>query len=150
MMEITLTRFAPTKDGVFGRMGPWTTVEEEWQNNLPFISCIPAASYLCKRVDSPKFGDTFEITNVPGRTLVLFHALNTEEGTQGCVGVTTRLGVMRVKDEDTRLKVWKLAGLSSRVAFKAWMASMEGIDEFTLHVVGWEGETYGEYAPALD
>lgn len=138
----TLTRFAPTKDGVFGRLGPWQTVEEEWQNNRPFISCIPAASYLCKRVQSPKFGNTFEVMNVPGRTHVLFHALNTEEGTQGCIGLGVKLGVLRVKDEDSGEKVWKLAALSSRVAFKAWLVSMEGIDEFTLHVVGWEGEDY--------
>lgn len=138
----TLTRFAPTKDGVFGRLGPWTTVEEEWQNNTPFVSCVPAASYLCKRVDSPKFGDTFELVDVPGRTHVLLHALNTEEGTQGCIGLAVRLGVLHVRDEDSREMVWKLAGLSSRVAFKAWMRSMVGIDEFTLHIVGWEGESY--------
>lgn len=144
-MEQTLTRFAPTKDGVFGRMGPWQTVEEEWQNNLPSISCIPASppeGYICKRVQSPKFGNTFEVTNVPGRSHILFHALNTEEGTRGCIGLGVRLGVLRVTDEDSGEKVYKLAGLSSRVAMDAWLQTMEGIDEFTLHVVGWEGEDY--------
>lgn len=134
-----LTRFAKTPDGVFGRLGPWTTVEEEWQDNLPFISCIPADTYICKRVQSPKFGNTFEVMDVPGRTHVLFHALNTEEGTQGCIGVTRRLGVLRVRDEDSRQMVHKLAGLSSRVAFKAWLATMEGVDTFRLHVVDYDG-----------
>ncbi len=138
----TLTRFAPTKDGVFGRLGPWQTVEEEWLNNRPNISCIPAASYTCKRVNSPKFGITFEVMDVPGRTHILLHPLNTEEGSRGCIGMGVRLGVLKVTDEDSGEKVWKLAALSSRVAFEAWMDSMEGIDEFTLHIVGWEGEDY--------
>lgn len=141
-----LTRFAYTKDGTFGRMGPWTTVEEEWHDNRPFISCIPAATYICRRVDSPKFGDTFEVMDVPGRTHVLFHALNTEEGTMGCIGVTVRLGVMRVTDEDSGVKVHKLAGLSSRVAMKAWLATLEGIDEFTLHIVDYEEPEQPELA----
>ncbi len=138
----TLTRFAPTKDGCFGRMGPWTTVEEEWQNNRPFVSCIPAGDYLCKRVDSPKFGDTFEVTDVEGRTHILFHVFNTEEGSLGCIGLGTHLGVLRVTDEDTGEKVWKLAALSSGVAIKSWLRSMEAFDEFMLHIVGWEGEDY--------
>lgn len=138
----TLTRFAPTIDGVFGRLGQWHTAEEEWQNNRPNISCVPADSYLCKRVNSPKFGITFEVTNVPGRTHILFHPLNTEEGSRGCIGIGVKLGVLKVTDEDSGEKVHKLAIKSSRVAFEAWMDSMEGIDEFTLHIVGWEGEDY--------
>jgi hypothetical protein len=131
---------------VFGRLGPWTTVEEEWQDNRPFISCIPASppeGYLCKRVQSPKFGNTFEVTSVPGRTHILFHVFNTEEGSLGCIGMGVRLGVLRVTDEDSGEKVWKLAATSSGVAIKSWLKSMEEFDEFMLHIVGWEGEDYG-------
>lgn len=141
--DITLTRFAPTKDGVFGRMGPWQTVEEEWQNNLPRISCIPAGSYKCVRTTFHRGGyPCFEVTGVPGRSLIKFHRANTEEDLLGCIGIGVRLGVLRVKDEDSDQMTYKLAALSSRVAFDSWMDTMEGIDEFTLHVVGWDGEDY--------
>ncbi len=136
----TLTRFVgvkdnPNKAGTFGRMGPWVTVEEEWQGNRPNISCIPADTYRCRRVQSPKFGDTFEVMDVPGRTHILFHALNTEEGTQGCIGVCTGMGVLEVKDEDTGVRVHKLAGTSSKSAMREFMDSLEGIDEFILLIV---------------
>ena len=143
MIALTLTRFAPTRDGVFGRLGEWTTVEEEWQNNRARVSCIPAGSYQCVRSTFHRGGyPTFEITGVPGRTLIKFHRANTEEDLLGCVGIAMRLGVLRVRDEDSGEMVYKLAALSSRVAFDAWMASLEGVTEFTLHVVGWDGETY--------
>jgi len=39
----------------------------------PFLSSIPTGIYICRRVDSPRFSNTFEITEVPGRTHILFH-----------------------------------------------------------------------------
>ena len=143
MRGLTLTRFAPTKDGVFGRLGPWISVEEEWKNNLPRISCIPAGSYRCVRSTFHRGGyPCFEVTGVPGRSLIKFHRANTEEDLLGCIGLGLRLGVLEVTDEDSGARVHKLAALSSRAAFEAWMATMEGVDEFTLDVVGWEGEAY--------
>ena len=50
------------------------TLENPWRDNTPNISCIPIGTYLCKRVDSPKFGDTFEVSDVSGRTHILFHS----------------------------------------------------------------------------
>ena len=143
MTGLTLTRFASTMDGVFGRLGPWVTVEEEWKNNLPRISCIPAGTYRCVRSTFHRGGyETFEVMDVPGRSLIKFHRANTEEDLLGCIGLGVGLGVLEVVDEDSGARVPKLAALSSRGAFRAWMASMEGVDEFELHVVGWEGETY--------
>ena len=49
------------------------TLEEAWVRNTPNISCIPPGMYTCRRVDSPKFGDTFEVADVPGRSHILFH-----------------------------------------------------------------------------
>lgn len=60
-------------------------LEKPWRNNQPQVSCIPPGSYLCKRVNSPKFGNTFEITGVPGRFAILFHKGNTETDSLGCV-----------------------------------------------------------------
>jgi len=61
------------------------TLERPWENNKPNVSCIPEGIYLCKRVKSPKFGDTFEVTDVPGRTHILFHKGNKVQESLGCV-----------------------------------------------------------------
>ena len=144
MHSKTLTRFVgveanPNPAGTFGRLGDWVTVEEEWQDNRPNVSCIPTGSYVCRRIQSPKFGNTFEVTGVPGRSHIVFHALNTEEDTEGCIGICKGMGVLRVKDEDSGLRVHKLAGTASRVAMKEFLDSLEGIDEFILHIVDHTG-----------
>jgi len=56
------------------------TLELDDLENRPNISCIPAGEYICKRVNSPKFGDTFEVANVPGRTHILFAILDSKHG----------------------------------------------------------------------
>ena len=61
------------------------TLELPWINNQVNISCIPARRYLCKRVVSPKFAVTYEITNVKGRAGILFHRGNTVQDSKGCV-----------------------------------------------------------------
>lgn len=63
------------------------TLELPWKNNERGKSCIPADSYICKRVDSPKFGDTFEVQKVPGRSLIRFHSVNIPKDTHGCIGL---------------------------------------------------------------
>jgi len=61
------------------------TLEPTWRNNEPNISCIPAGVYECKRVLSQKYGDTIEVTGVPGRSHILFHAGNKTADTKGCI-----------------------------------------------------------------
>lgn len=92
-----------------------------WQNK-PFLSCIPPGVYTCKRINSPKFGNTFEIINVPGRTDILFHAGNTSNDTAGCLLTGRRLGYL--KD--------KRAVLESRFAFKEFMKRLDDVKEFKI------------------
>jgi hypothetical protein len=66
------------------------TLEEPWLENEPNVSCIPKGTYQCKRITSQRFGETFEIVNVPGRSHILFHAGNGPEDTQGCILVGRR------------------------------------------------------------
>ena len=61
------------------------TLEDPWKNNAPNVSCIPAGAYKCVRVQSPKFGNTFEVAEVPGRFAILFHRGNLEDDTHGCI-----------------------------------------------------------------
>ncbi|MFH1984138.1 MAG: DUF5675 family protein [Pseudomonadota bacterium] len=61
-------------------------------------SNIPPGQYICKRCQSPRFGDTFEIANVPGRTNVLIHPGNSVHDTAGCVIVAQHYGKLRTGD----------------------------------------------------
>jgi hypothetical protein len=138
--ELTLIRFAYTADGTLGRLGPFCTLEEEWQDNRPNVSCIPTGTYRCARRFYHRGGYwTFEVIGVPGRSAILFHAGNTEEATAGCILLGRRFGVLVTRDEDTGRRVPKLAVLDSRAAFSEWFASLAGVDEFTLHVRDYDG-----------
>lgn len=90
MRQFKLKRVASRLDGCFGALLDDTlpfavTCERPWVNNAREISAIPPGTYLCKRVVSPKFGVTFEITGVPGRSQILFHKGNTIVDSRGCV-----------------------------------------------------------------
>ena len=134
MRRHVLTRFDATPDGTLGRLEQWRTLEEEDQGNARNVSSIPPGVYVCKRVDSLRFGDTFEVTGVPDRSHILFHAGNTEEDTQGCILVGSMFGVLNVLDEDTGERTHKLATLRSRDAFEAFLGFFEGVDSWVLEV----------------
>lgn len=72
----------------------WKTLELPWKDNEPNESCIPDGFYIVKRHNSPTFGECFHVTNVPGRSHILFHAgnyagsVNPKTGTpdtKGCI-----------------------------------------------------------------
>ena len=90
MKQFKLIRIAYIPDGTFGVLLdediPFClTLEREWKDNEENISCIPRGSYLCKWVQSPKFGDTFEVFDVPKHTHILFHKGNIEDDSEGCI-----------------------------------------------------------------
>lgn len=92
------------------------TLEPSDKLNAPNVSSIPPQQYTLKRVVSPKFGDTFEVTNVPGRSAVLIHAGNVVGHTQGCIILGQHFGKMK---EDR-------AVLNSGATFEAFMGIMAG------------------------
>jgi hypothetical protein len=98
------------------------TLEPSWNDNAEGKSCIPAGVYICKRVNSPKFGDTFEITNVKDRSHILIHPLNEVEETQGCIGVG-----LSVSGNHPSL-------YQSKVAFDFVMGLLEDFSEFNLEI----------------
>lgn len=122
-----LKRVADTEIGTFGVLidsgVPFAvTLENPWQNNLRFVSCIPEGTYRCKRVDSPNFGDTFKIMDVPDREDILFHWGNTDEDTLGCVLVGEEFGKLYGQG----------AILRSKNGFNEFMEKLSGVEEFTL------------------
>lgn len=91
-MKAILKRILQRPDGMFGifilnDFPLCVTLELPWKDNHPQESCIPAGEYICKRVNSPHHGDTFEVTNVPNRTHILFHGANTIVDLLGCIGL---------------------------------------------------------------
>ena len=69
------------------------TLEPPWKNNEPFVSCIPANAYSGSAINSPKFGNTYQLNDVQGRTHILFHKGNFGKDTQGCILVGEQYGM---------------------------------------------------------
>jgi hypothetical protein len=100
------------------------TIEQPWQANITFVSCIPEGEYACKRYSSPKYPDTWEIVGVPSRTVILFHVGNTKDDFQGCIGVGLGLGVVNSK--------WAVT--ASGMAFSQFKEYLKGDQEFQLTI----------------
>lgn len=97
------------------------TLEEIWENNKENISCTPVGTYKLQRAvhhistpDPDDDYDCWQLVDVPGRTAINIHILNTIRGTMGCIGVGERHGVV-----DNH---WAIT--NSRKAFAAFMERM--------------------------
>ena len=129
MKEFNLVRVSSIKDGVFGVLMDWNvpfavTLEREWLDNRKNISCIPNGNYTCRRVDSPKFGDTFEVTNVLNRSEILFHKGNIMMDSHGCI----------ILGEQYEPVMGKNGVVSSGKAFEEFLKRTKEIDEFSLFI----------------
>lgn len=101
-----LARHETGADGTFGNLyfkdQHWSTLEPPWLDNVRSISCIPSGTYLCKTVKSPKFGNVYEVTSVPGRSHILFHTGNwagdrskgKDSDSYGCILLGSRQGLI--------------------------------------------------------
>lgn len=132
-IEVTLTRVRAFQNAIVGQLHIQTanfvwacqTLELPWKNNQPQVSCIPAGTYTCRRVNSPKFGDTFEVCGVPERSGILFHAGNyAPKDTRGCI----LLGIISDNDGNN---AWLEA---SRAAMTTFRQMLEGIDSFKITI----------------
>jgi hypothetical protein len=110
------------------------TLEEPWLSNKQRVSCIPTGAYHMVRVKSPKFGDTFEVTDVPGRSGILFHVGNTLDDTEGCILLGTRYGMLN----------GKAAVMNSTKAFLLFMGKMAQRQEAILRIVSAVDNSFGE------
>jgi len=130
-MLLTLTRYLVADYGSFGQLiGPdgvlCATLENPWLNNRMSVSSIPTGTYTANRCrisrqyrgDSPRFGNTFVVENVPGRSKILFHAGNTIKDTDGCILLGTYA-------KDKRI-------ISSRTALNRFLAHTKDVDTFHL------------------
>jgi len=99
------------------------TLEPPDKLNVQNVSSIPAQQYVCVSIVSPKYKETFEVTNITGRSNVLFHAGNIVEHTKGCI----ILGQYWGKLKDSR------AVLNSGKTFKRFLSEMKS-DDFHLTI----------------
>lgn len=98
------------------------------------VDCIPAGTYVCTLVKSPKFGLVYEVTNIPNRSHVLIHAGNyagnVDRGfkshVKGCIILGTKMGVLD----------GQMAVKESKVALASFMNTMQGRD-FVL-MISWD------------
>ena len=96
------------------------TMELPWLKNNVNVSCIHGGVYQIKPVISEKFGNTYKITNVIGRTHILFHKGNTTHDTEGCILPCDTFGILDVKGKSM------YAGLSSKKAYTKLMHVLGG------------------------
>jgi len=132
MKSVLLVRGFYREDGTFGMLGVdsvpiCVSVERPWANNQKGISCIPVGVYQCKRVNSPKFGNTFEVTGVSGRSEILFHSGNVDDDSHGCI----ILGENFEPWTDGSVSV-----RSSKQAFSEFLQALVGEESFELTITG--------------
>ena len=130
MKTITLIRVADTDAGMFGVLldegTPFAlTLERRWLKNRVGESCIPDGVYMCERVQSPKFGDTFEVKSVPGRSAILFHKGNLMEDSHGCILVGEQFGALNGAP----------ALLASGPGYQEFMDKLKDEQAFTIEIV---------------
>ncbi len=129
-MKAELIRVAGGKHGTFGAfvfdgIPVCVTLENPWLDNKEDISCIPTGVYVCKRIISPKFGETFWVTNVPDRTEIVFHWGNLQKDTEGCIIVGSQYGLLYLRP----------GVLGSKDAFELFRTRLSGVDEFELTII---------------
>jgi len=130
MKYLQLKRCCHTdKYGVFGKLFIDNkfccyTVERPWQENKPYVSCIPCRAYLIQKGTFRNEYENYEIKNVPDRTHIEIHRANVADDVQGCIGLGLELGVVDGK--------W--AVLESRAAMGRFVDEMQG-DEYAVMVV---------------
>ncbi|MGE4503818.1 MAG: DUF5675 family protein [Desulfovibrionaceae bacterium] len=127
--KVEIIRLEKAPEGVFGVLRVdgslrCMTLEPPDRGNQPDVSCIPAGSYACHRRESARFGQTWEITGVPGRTDILFHAGNLASDSRGCVLLGGRLGELG----------GRRGVLGSGAAMTGFRRAMAGAPSFELEV----------------
>lgn len=127
-VEITRIANKPLQ-GMFGAMKidsePFcVTLEPPDKDNQRNISCIPPGQYICHRYSSDKYGNTWQVMFVPGRSYVLFHAGNVVSHTKGCILTAQHYGKL----------YGNLAVLNSGRTFSDFMRKTETCSELYLTI----------------
>lgn len=136
-LHVVIQRDHSTDAGTFGVLtlpSGWRcqTLELPWRNNVRRMSCIPAGVYRAIDHVSPRFGRTYWLQDVPGRSEILIHAGNlagdTTKGYRsdvaGCILVGATRGHLQGQP----------AVLSSKLALNALLKNLAGNPAIMLDV----------------
>jgi len=125
-MKVFLIRDDSSIDGVYGKL--WIdekyfceTLSPDKDDKERFF--IPSGEYVCKRFHGNHWKNTFEVI-VKGHQGLLFHILNWESQSEGCVG----LGFQRTVLNNKR------ALSQSKNAFNKFLELTKDVDEFNLTI----------------
>lgn len=114
-MAALLKRLRSDLSGTFGQLFLdntflCVTAELPWKNNDPDISCIPTGTYTCIPHNSPSHPNTWEVTNVPGRSAILLHEGNfPSPDSKGCILVGDQFGTIDGKQAVLRSRLTLIA-----------------------------------------
>lgn len=100
------------------------TLEPRDELNVRGVSNIPAQQYQCLRYSSDRFPNTFQVTNVPGRSRILFHPGNVAPHTQGCIILAQYVGKLH----------GDRAVLNSGKTFRDFMAETDRVERLHLTI----------------
>jgi hypothetical protein len=125
---VRVVRYSETVDGTYGVMEyngvPLGMTLEPNDRGNGANSRIPPGRYRCRRHNGPKYKNTWEIIEVPGRSAVLFHIGNIEDDSLGCVLLGSSLASVK----------GKLGVGSSGATFARFMELSEKAEELSLTI----------------
>jgi hypothetical protein len=130
MKQYFLSRISMTGKETFGvlmddKIPFAVTLEPPENGNRTKVSCIPEGSYICERIISSKYGNTFEVTDVNHRSNILFHWGNWVKDTEGCILLGTFYDILNDKP----------AIAISKKAFRKFLYRLKDVDEFALTII---------------
>ena len=105
------------------------TLELAWNENIQNHSSIPCGLYPFVRRDSwrgsQKYGHTYQVMDVPGRTDILIHPANWSHELLGCFATGQTIAKMR----------GERAIINSGGTFRALMKALAGVNETTIQIM---------------
>lgn len=147
---ILLTRFNYGPDGTFGNLlfptyEQFPTVEQPWNNNIPFKSCIPDGVYHLEKRASNKvwessgqeFREGWEVVGVRDRDLCMLHPANWAYELAGCIAPGLSYEISKARNGKYLNSV-----MSSREAFRQVMALLDQHNEWVLDIRPFIMETF--------
>ena len=147
MKHLILARFGsvPGK-GTFGKL--WVagggfncvTVEREWKDNEPFVSCVPAGIYrLVKTVHRGKY-PAYQLVNVPDRSAINIHIANAQHELAGCIALGSWFGGSIENN-------WAI--VYSRQTYAKFMHMMDNTDDAKITIL-WKRPEVGPPIDTID
>lgn len=132
-MKMDIIRIEESEAGTFGVLvvdgsAFCVTLERPWLDNRQGVSSIPPGVYICRRVQSPSQGNTFEITGVPERSHILIHKGNFIGDSKGCVLIGQYFAKLRHNGDSER------AIANSGATFAQFLQITDGQDRFDLTI----------------